>query len=173
MAEYKIWTVSEPWLDIHCGLGEGPFYEAATHTLRFVDIKRNKLHTVGVAEGPPSLKTLDLPMPVGVTADIEGIDSSKRILVGGKSGVYLLDRESGNLELLKRFYDTEDKDERLRSNDGSIDPQGRLWIGTMNDFWVGEPQAEGQSTCPQTSTPCADNLQSIWPFHNLAWPHDF
>jgi sugar lactone lactonase YvrE len=143
MTEYKIWTVREPWLNIHCGLGEGPYYEAATNTLRFVDIINKKLHTVGVAEGPRSLKTLDLGMPVGVTADIEGVDSSKTILVGGKSGVYLLERETGKLKLLKKFYDTEEKDERLRSNDGAIDPQGRFWIGTMNDFWVGEPQAEG------------------------------
>jgi hypothetical protein len=144
MADYKIWEVREPWLNIGCGLGEAPYYEAATNTLRFVDIKKRKLHTADLAEGPRSLKTLDLGMPVGVTADIEGVDSRKRILVGGKSGVYWLDRETGKLELLKRFYETEERDQRLRSNDGAVDPQGRFWIGTMNDFWVGEPQAEGE-----------------------------
>ena len=144
MTEYKIWEVHKPWLNLHCGLGEAPYFEAATNTLRFVDIKKRKLHTVGLAEGPRSLKTLDLEMPVGVTADIEGVDSSRKILVGGKDGVYVLDRETGKFELLKRFYETEERDQRLRSNDGAIDPQGRFWIGTMNDFWVGEPQAEGK-----------------------------
>ena len=144
MTEYKIWKVHEPWLNLHCGLGEAPYFEAATNTLRFVDIKKRKLHTVALAEGPRSLKTLDLEMPVGVTADIEGVDSSRKILVGGKDGVYILDRETGKFELLKRFYETEERDQRLRSNDGAIDPQGRFWIGTMNDFWVGEPQAEGK-----------------------------
>lgn len=144
MANYTVWQVREPWLETHCGLGEAPYFEAATNTLRFVDIKKRKLHTVHLAEGPKSLKTLDLGIPVGVTADIEGVDSSKKILVGGKSGIYLLDRETGELELLKRFYDTEERDKRLRSNDGAVDPQGRFWIGTMNDFWVGEPQAEGE-----------------------------
>jgi hypothetical protein len=143
--EYKIWTVREPWLNIHCGLGEGPYYEPATNTLRFVDIKKRQLHTVGLAEGPRSLKTLNLGMPVGVTADIEGVDSSKRILIGGKSAVYILDRETGGLRLLRRFHDTEEKDDRLRSNDGAVDPQGRFWIATMNDFGVGPPQAEGES----------------------------
>lgn len=85
-------------------------------------------------------------MPVGVTADIEGVDSKKAILVGGKHGLYVLDRETGKYVLLKRFYDSEEKDERLRSNDGAVDPQGRFWIGTMNDFWVGEPQAEGEKS---------------------------
>lgn len=145
MGEYKIWTVSQPWLDIHCSLGEGPYFEAATNSLRFVDIIKKRLHTVSLAEGPSSLKTLELGMPVGVTADIEGVDPNKRILVGGKSGIYVLNRDTGDLELLKRFYDSSENDERLRSNDGAVDPQGRFWIATMNDFWVGQPQAEGES----------------------------
>lgn len=133
----------KPYLNLHCGLGEAPYYEAATNTLRFVDIKKKRLHTVDLTKGSDSLKTLQFDMPVGVTADIEGVDSSKKILIGGKSGIYILDRVTEKWELLKRFYDTVEKDERLRSNDGAIDPQGRFWIGTMNDFWVGEPQAEG------------------------------
>lgn len=144
MAEFRRWKVTEPYLDLHCDLGEGPYYEEERNTLRFVDIIKRHLHTVDLTVGPSSLKTLQLDMPVGVTADIEGVDSSKKILVGGKSGIYVMERETGKHQLLKRFYDTEERDERLRSNDGAIDPQGRLWIGTMNDFWVGEPQAEGQ-----------------------------
>jgi sugar lactone lactonase YvrE len=140
----QTWTVTKPYLNIHCELGEAPYYEAESNTLRFVDIKKKQLHTLSLDEGPESLKTLQLDMPVGVTADIEGVDYKERILVGGKSGIYILDRRSGKYELLKRFYETREKDERLRSNDGAVDPQGRFWIGTMNDFWVGEPQAEGE-----------------------------
>ena len=144
MAGVKTWTVTEPYLNIHCGLGEGPYYERDTNTLRFVDIKKKRLHTVDLSKGPESLKTLQFDMPVGVTADIEGVDPSKKILIGGKSGIYVLDRVAEKWVLLKKFYDTEEKDERLRSNDGAIDPQGRFWIGTMNDFWLGDPQAEGK-----------------------------
>ncbi|KAH7393287.1 hypothetical protein BKA64DRAFT_644041 [Cadophora sp. MPI-SDFR-AT-0126] len=142
-SSYQRWTVTEPYLDLHCSLGEGPYYEEATNRLRFVDIIKRQLHTVDLSIGPKSLKTLQFDMPVGVTADIESVDSRKKILIGGKSGVYILDRETGKYDLLKRFFDSEEKDERLRSNDGAIDPQGRFWVGTMNDFWVGEPQAEG------------------------------
>jgi sugar lactone lactonase YvrE len=144
MAGIKTWTVTEPYLNIHCGLGEGPYYEAATNSLRFVDLKKKQLHTVDLSVGPDSLKTLQLDMPVGVTADIEGVNPAKKILIGGKSGVCVLDRETGKYELLKRFYDSQESDERLRSNDGAVDPQGRFWVGTMNDFWVGRPQSEGE-----------------------------
>jgi len=155
MADFQTWTVKEPWINLHCGLGEAPYFEPATNTLRFVDIKKHQLHTFNLAEGPSSLKTLDLGMPVGVTADIEGVDPAKKILVGGKSGIYILDRETGKSDLLKRFYDTQERDERLRSNDGAVDPEGRFWIGTMNDFWVGEPKAEGKLHVSYLYTPQA------------------
>ena len=153
MTRIKQWIVKEPWLDLHCELGEGPYYEPATKTLRFVDIKKKQLYTVNPAQGPKSLKTLQLDMPVGVTADIEGVNPQEKILVAGKSGIYILERKTGNHELLKRFYDTEEKDERLRSNDGAVDPQGRFWVGTMNDFWLGDVFPEG--------TPC------VTPTHHL------
>jgi sugar lactone lactonase YvrE len=143
-AEFKTWSVTEPYLDIKCELGEAPYFEPETNTLRFVDIKKRQLHTVDLTIGPKSLKTLQLDMPVGVTANIEGVDPQDRILAGGKSGIYILERQTGKYKLLKRFYDSEENDERLRSNDGNVDPQGRFWIGTMNDFWVGTPQAEGE-----------------------------
>ncbi|EPE30175.1 Calcium-dependent phosphotriesterase [Glarea lozoyensis ATCC 20868] len=143
MPDIRRWTVTEPYLNIHCGLGEAPYYEAERNTLRFVDIKNKRLHSVDLNVGPESLKTLELDMSVGVTADIEGVDSSKKILVGAKNGVYILDRETGGFGLLKKYYDDEEKDERLRSNDGAVDTDGRFWVTTMNDFWVGEPQAEG------------------------------
>jgi len=47
-----------------CGLGEAPFYETSTHSLRFVDIVKEKLHVVDLAKGPSSLKSYDLGTPV-------------------------------------------------------------------------------------------------------------
>lgn len=144
MADYKTWTVTEPYLNIHCSLGEGPYYEASRNVLRFVDIIQKRVHTVDLSIGPSSLTTLQLDIPVGVTADIEGVDPSKKILLGAKRGLYLLDRATGSYELIKRYSDTEENDERMRGNDGAVDPQGRFWVATMNDFWVGAPNPEGQ-----------------------------
>jgi sugar lactone lactonase YvrE len=165
MTGIKQWIVEEPWLDLHCELGEGPYYEPATNTLRFVDIKKKQLHTVNPAQGPKSLKTLQLDMPVGVTADIEGVNPQEKILVAGKSGIYILERKTGNHELLKRFYDTEEKDERLRSNDGAVDPQGRFWVGTMNDFWLGDVFPEG--------TPCVTPTHYLFSLSRSPLPFFF
>jgi len=65
MADIKRWTVSEPYLQIDCSLGEAPYYEKNTNRLRFVDILKEKLHVIDLKEGPSSLKTFDLESAVG------------------------------------------------------------------------------------------------------------
>jgi sugar lactone lactonase YvrE len=136
------WEVTTPFLDIHCELGEGPYYEPATNTLRFVDIKKKQLHTVSLTEGPSSLKTLQFDECVTVTADIEGRDPQETVLIGAKQGLAVLDRKTGKYEYLAKFDDA--KAERIRSNDGAVDPNGRFWLGTMTDFDLGPFQPEGE-----------------------------
>ncbi|KAI0166422.1 hypothetical protein GGR57DRAFT_25647 [Xylariaceae sp. FL1272] len=134
------WHVTEPYLNLHCSLGEGPFYEPDTHNLRFVDIKKKRVHWVNLDEGPESVTTTQLDTPVTVTADIEGVDPRERILIGTKYGLAVLDRKTGEYEYIARF--SESDNERLRSNDGAADPHGRFWLGTMTDFEL-DLQAEG------------------------------
>lgn len=144
---FQEWTVSEPYLNPHCALGEGPSYEEATNTLRFVDIINKRVHTVALAEGPDSLTTIQLDVPVTVTADVQGLDPRDKILIGVKYGIALLDRRTGTYEYLAKFAAADGQEnERLRSNDGAVDPHGRFWLGTMTDFGLGEVQTEGMST---------------------------
>lgn len=142
---FEEWTVEEPYLNIHCSLGEGPYYEKATNTLRFVDIIEQRIHTVSLTDGPDSVKTLQLDSPVGVTADVEGFDPQEKILVGLKYGIALLDRKTGKYEYLTKFAAPGDEDnDRLRGNDGNVDVHGRFWIGSMTDFNKGDFRAEGK-----------------------------
>lgn len=141
------WVVKEPYLNLHCKLGEGPYYEKETNQLRFVDIKGKRLHAVDLTQGPESLKTTQFDIPVGYTANIEGVNPSDKIIVGGKKGVYMFDRKSENLRLLKAFTDdvqNEKQSGRLRSNDGAVDPWGKLWFGSQTDFDYEPPKAEGR-----------------------------
>ncbi|KAI6090397.1 regucalcin [Hypoxylon rubiginosum] len=153
--QLQVWNVTEPYLNLHCGLGEGPYYETATHSLRFVDIRERRVHTVDLTADHTSRSTLvttvQLDTPVTVTADIEGVNPRDRIAIGAKYGVAVLDRRSGEYEYVARFGDADvtageqgkGKDnERLRSNDGNIDPHGRFWLGTMTDIGL-DLQPEG------------------------------
>jgi len=126
------WQVSEPWLNIRCGLGEGPYYESASNTLRFVDIKKKQLHTVSLTEGPASHKVVEFDERITVTADIEGRDPRDAIVVGAKQGLAVLDRKTNKYEYVIKFPEVAEG--RIRSNDGGVDPHGRFWMGTMTDF---------------------------------------
>lgn len=56
----------QPYLKIDCGLGEGPFWEESSNTLRFLDIIKQKVHTIDLNKGPSSHKTLfDLDISIG------------------------------------------------------------------------------------------------------------
>ncbi|OTA61914.1 hypothetical protein K449DRAFT_56669 [Hypoxylon sp. EC38] len=141
--ELQQWSVTEPFLHLHCGLGEGPYYEAATHSLRFVDIKKKRVHIVDLNNPNPesAVETIQLDTPVTVTADIEGVDPRDRIVIGAKYGIAALDRRTGKYEYIARFSADADN-ERLRSNDGAVDPHGRFWLGTMTDIGL-DLQPEG------------------------------
>ncbi|KAL7934781.1 hypothetical protein V8C35DRAFT_18896 [Trichoderma chlorosporum] len=135
---------AEPWLDLKCALGEGPFYEKETNSLRLVDIKKKHIHTVAISDNGDgaSLKTIQLDVCPTVTADIEGVDPQDRILIGVKHGLAVLDRQAGTYKMLAPLNDQENN-ERIRSNDGAADPHGKFWLGTMTDFGLGEFQPEG------------------------------
>ena len=137
---FQTWQVAEPWVNCHCKLGEGPYYEKGTNSLRFVDIMQHRIHMVSLDEGPASLKTFQLDVPVGVTADIEGYDPKDKILVGLKYGLAVLDRKTEKYEYLTKL----DENIRLRGNDGAVDPHGRFWMGTMTDFDQGDFKPEGK-----------------------------
>ncbi|KAF6821805.1 calcium homeostasis protein [Colletotrichum musicola] len=141
MSSLQQWKVEQPYLNIHCGLGEGPYYDKANNVLRFVDIKKKQVHFVDLAQGPGSLRTLQLDSRASVTADIEGVDPKDKILVGLKYGVAVLDVKSGEYEYIAKLY--EQDNERIRANDGAVDPHGRFWLGTMTDFGLGDFQEEG------------------------------
>ncbi|KAK0763021.1 hypothetical protein N5P37_004004 [Trichoderma harzianum] len=134
------WKVVEPWLDLKCALGEGPFYEKETNSLRLVDIKKKHIHTVSLSD--ISLKTIQLDVCPTVTADIEGVDPQDRILIGVKHGLAVLDRQTGTYKMLAPF-NSQENNERIRANDGAADPHGKFWLGTMTDFGLGEFQPEG------------------------------
>ncbi|MCJ1471750.1 hypothetical protein MMC13_000390 [Lambiella insularis] len=132
------WT---PYIPLECGLGEAPFYEATNH-VRFVDIVKKKLHIVDISQGPSSLITLDLQDAVGITADIEGAEGEE-IIVGAKYGYATVNRKTGALSYLKKFFDDPEQAKKMRSNDGAVDTSGRFWVGTMCDPTVTDPTDVG------------------------------
>jgi len=145
MAEIKKYQVTEPYLDLHCSLGEGPFWEHDKNVLRFVDIEKKQVHFVDLTKGPTSHKQLDLGFSIGTTANIER--NKDEFIFGGKLGYGIMNRETGESKWIKMVWTDEErkpdgggkpgvgknKEERMRSNDGAVDALGRYFVGNMND----------------------------------------
>ena len=64
--------------------------------------------------GPDSIKTINTGMPVGVTADLEGIDSSETILCGAKDGVTKFNLQTEKHEYVAKYWSGVDADEKTR-----------------------------------------------------------
>lgn len=146
--------MTEPWLDAQCSLAEGPFYEKASDSLRFVDIKKKQIcwvRQVSTADRRTSapknaIERIQLDVSAGVTADIEDMDPTEEILVGLKHGLAILDCKTQEYELLAPFHEEDGSpNDRLRANDGAADPAGNFWLGTMTDFGLGPFKPEGKS----------------------------
>ncbi|KAJ9293402.1 hypothetical protein DTO271G3_7898 [Paecilomyces variotii] len=126
---------AEPYLDIHCGLGEGPFWEENKNVLRFVDIMNKSIWYVDLTVGPSSARHHQYEYSIGVTCDLQGVED--KVLFGGKHGVGVADKHSSNYRYIQRFWTPEEvakgNEERMRANDGAIDSQGRFWVSAFND----------------------------------------
>jgi sugar lactone lactonase YvrE len=147
----------QPFLDVGCGLGEAPFWEESTNTLRFVDIVKERVHTVDLNNGPSSHVEVPLDISIGTTADLEGEQAAGKFAFGGKHGYGIFDRKTAGYHYIKRYWDGEPdqakKEHTMRGNDGAVDSHGRFWVGTMRDPKVNPPTDVGKV--------CTKSLDSI------------
>ncbi|MGE5562057.1 MAG: SMP-30/gluconolactonase/LRE family protein [Bacillota bacterium] len=129
--------MSEPKvvLDLAAELGEGPVWVERDRALWFVDIKKQEIHRYDPADS--GRKTWKAPEQVGFVFPAE----RGGFVAGLQSGLYHFDESSGVFDLIAKV-DEEKPGNRL--NDGVVDPQGRLWFGTMDN---GEKAKSGAFYC--------------------------
>ena len=83
-------------------------------TLLNKDINNKKLFIIDLEIGPDSVKTIDTKMPIGVTANIEGVDSSEVILAGAKDGVTKFNLKTGEHEYVAKYWHGPDAEDKTR-----------------------------------------------------------
>ena len=116
-------------------LGEGPVWVERDKALWFTDIKRLRIYRYDPANG--GQQSWHSPEQVGFVLPAE----SGGFIVGLQSGLHRFDPERRNFELL---VEVEADRPNNRLNDGVVDPQGRLWFGTMDN---GEREKSGSFYC--------------------------
>jgi sugar lactone lactonase YvrE len=108
--------------DAKAKLGEGPIWMPSEQAVWFVDIKQGRLHRFTPATGAGETFEVGGRPSFVVATDRGGL------LVG--SGHALIRYEGGRAV---ETVATIDMPPRNRTNDATVDGQGRLWFGTMDD----------------------------------------
>lgn len=109
--------------EVRARLGEGPVWDDAGQHLYWIDIYNHRVHRFEPLTGQDRI--IRLPEIVTCLA----LTLSPRLLIALRHDLALLDPESG---MISRLLTLEGDMPRNRFNDGKVDPQGRLWIGTMS-----------------------------------------
>ncbi len=103
-------------------LGEGPVW--VDGALWFTDIKARRIHRYDPESG--DRRGWESPEQVGFVLPARG----GGFVAGLESGLYRFDETDGGFEAIA---EVEPERPGNRLNDGTVDPSGRLWFGTMDD----------------------------------------
>ena len=122
-------------LPVQATLGEGPVWVDRDQALWFVDIKSHKVHRFDPASGDH--QSYDAPGQVGwVLPSDDG-----KFIAGLQQGLASFDPATGAFDLI---HSPEAATPGNRLNDATVDPQGRIWFGSMDD---GEEADSGRVYC--------------------------
>jgi sugar lactone lactonase YvrE len=109
---------------LEADLGEGPFWSAPERALWFVDILEKQIHRFE----PDTGRRQSWMAPAKVSFVLPETRGS--FLVGLPGAVTRFTSHTGEFEILARV---EEAYPQNRLNDACIDPQGRLWFGSMDE----------------------------------------
>ena len=110
--------------DLKAELGEGAVWVERDRALWFVDIRKHKVHRFDPGSG--AKRSWDAPGQVAFLFPAE----AGGFVAGIEHGLYRFNETSGAFDLIARV-ETDKPTNRL--NDGAVDPNGRLWFGTMDN----------------------------------------
>ena len=106
--------------------GEGPLWDPDRQCLHWVDVAEKKI----LSYYPDTEENKSYAMPQVVSAMVKYSRDELLILMGGN--VYLFHLEHESLQLF-RSLDELGLSDRLLTNDGKCDPNGRFWFGSVDD----------------------------------------
>ena len=113
-----------------CFLGEGPCWHPGRNSCFWVDIENRRLYEHA---WPRDAQVHEWTFDRRVTLVV--IDTDDKLILGMEGGVMRFDPDTGERQWLA---DVEKGYEKHRCNDGGVDPEGRLWVGTLHrDFTPG------------------------------------
>jgi sugar lactone lactonase YvrE len=151
---------AEVALEVGTELGEGPVWDDRAAELLFVDIDAFRVHGFDPASG--GHRFFDAGRSVGAVV----LREDGGLLLAAQDAFFLAEHDGSSIE---RFGTFQVGDDRVRFNDGKVDPSGRFLAGTMHwhqrDACGTLYMLEGDGTV----TPVVENVTIS---NGLAWTPD-
>lgn len=111
-------------------LAEGPIWDARMECIYWIDIRRGRISRLDVKSGQQTGVWTSSDCPIHRPGCIALTRDENKILIAAGNKIELLNLLTGTSEEIARLpIDTP----RFRANDGRVDRNGRLWVGTMID----------------------------------------
>lgn len=151
---------AEVALEARVELGEGPVWDDRTEELLFVDIDGFAVHAFHPASG--AHRSFDVGRSVGAVV----LREDGGLVLAAHDAFYLADHDGHSIE---RFGTFEVGDDRVRFNDGKVDPSGRFLAGTMH--WSQE-DACGNLYMLEGDGRVTTVVESVTISNGLAWSAD-
>jgi sugar lactone lactonase YvrE len=109
--------------------GESPVWHAPSQSLLWVDITGRAIRSLDTKTGAVATQALpEEPGCIGLVAGDDAADAPRLLVVALRSGFHLLDLAGDVLtRITGPLFDTT----RYRFNDGTVDPAGRFWAGSV------------------------------------------
>lgn len=148
-------------LDAKALLGECPVWSAEEQALYWVDILAPELHRYDPATG--ATRTWNMPAAIGSF----GLCESGRAIVALRTGLYYFDFARSYLNLVCQ---PEPDRPSNRFNDGKVSPDGRFFVGTMDEEKMSRPLGSLYRLDPDGS--CRAVLDGLIVSNGLAWSPD-
>ena len=146
--------------EIPAQLGEGAFWNHETGILYWVDIEGRKLHLFDPQKKTD--KSFPTPSRIGTV-----VPQNKDVaIVALENGIYKINTNNGALELLS---DVEANMTENRFNDGKCDPNGNLWVGSM-DLEQSKPNARLYKV--ESSGKTTTMLEQVTISNGIVWTKD-
>ncbi len=148
-------------IDVPLGVGEGAFWHVQEQALYFVDIMAPALFRYDPLT--EKLSRWDMPSAIGSF----GIGLDGRAIVALKHGIHFFDFGTGTFEFIVH---PEAHLPGNRYNDGKVAPDGRFWVGSMDDGPDKKPVASLYRVDPDGT--CTKMLDGLIVSNGLAWSAD-
>ena len=142
-------------------LGECPVWDAPANALWFADITAPALYRLDLAS--LGLKHWAMPAALGSF----GLCRDGRLILALRTGVHFFDPASGQFTLIAH---PEKDNPHTRLNDGKVGPDGRFWVGSMDE----RPQRDpiGHLFRVDHDGTCTAMLDGLKVSNGLAWSPD-